>query len=102
LLDNSVILGTTDVSYGRTHQIDEFPILLAGTCNGALKTGFHYRSATNENTSHVALSLLRAMGVPAASYGAGDEVYFLPTNEYFHAVRVTAGAAPATTVSSLP
>ncbi len=70
LLDNSVVLGTTDVSYGRTHQIDEYPILLAGTCNGALRTGFHYRSATNENTSHVALSLLRAMGVTAGSYGA--------------------------------
>ena len=45
---------------------------------------------------------LRDLYSPAASYGAGDEVYFLPTNEYFHAVRVTAGAAPATTVSSLP
>ena len=61
LLDHTVLLGTTDVSYGRTHQIDEFPILLAGQCGGALTTGVHYRSATKENTSHVVLSILRAM-----------------------------------------
>lgn len=70
LLDNSVILGTTDVSYGRTHQIDEFPVLLAGTACGALKTGFHYRSETQENTSLVGFSLLRAMGVRVSEFGA--------------------------------
>lgn len=69
LLDNTVLLATTDVSYGRTHQIDEYPIILAGTACGALKTGFHYRSATQESTSHVAFSLLRAMDVRAADYG---------------------------------
>ena len=72
LLDHCAILGTTDVSEGRTHQIDEYPILLAGQANGALKTGFHYRSATKQNASHVPLTLLRAMGVNAASYGAED------------------------------
>lgn len=71
LLDNSVLLGTTDVSYGRTHQIDEYPILLAGTACGALKTGFHYRSETQENTSKLSLSLLRAMDVPVAEFGVG-------------------------------
>ena len=58
--------------YGRTHQIDEFPIVLAGTCGGALKTGFHYRSATKENTSHVQFSILRAMGLPVAEFGADE------------------------------
>ncbi|MCB9506281.1 MAG: DUF1552 domain-containing protein [Myxococcales bacterium] len=69
LLDNSVLLGTTDVSYGRTHQIDEYPLLLAGTACGALRTGFHYRSQTQENTSLVMMSLLRAMGVRVAEFG---------------------------------
>lgn len=69
VLDHMVLLGTTDVSYGRTHQIDEFPILLAGQCGGALKTGLHYRSATKENTSHVVLSLLRAMGLTIGEFG---------------------------------
>ncbi len=69
LLDNTILLGTTDVSYGRTHQIDEFPMLIAGTGCGRLKTGFHYRSTTNENTSLVSLSILQAMGVQVPEFG---------------------------------
>lgn len=69
LLDNSVILGTTDVSYGRTHQIDEYPIILAGSACGRLRTGIHYRSETQENTSLVSYSLLRTMGVNISEFG---------------------------------
>lgn len=69
LLDNTLLLATSDVSQGRTHQIDEYPIILAGTAGGALKTGFHYRSHTKESTSHVALSVLRAMGVRVSAFG---------------------------------
>jgi hypothetical protein len=69
LLDSVAMLATTDVSEGRTHQIDEYPIILAGKACGALRTGFHFRSRTKENTSHVALSLMRAMDVPTATYG---------------------------------
>jgi hypothetical protein len=72
LLDSVALLATTDVSEGRTHQIDEYPIVVAGTACGALRTGFHYRSRTKENASQVVLSLLRAMDVPAASFGEGD------------------------------
>jgi len=72
LLDNSIILGTTDVSFGRTHQISEYPLLLAGTGQGRIKNGFHYRSETKENTSLVSLSLLRAMGVQASEFGVDE------------------------------
>lgn len=69
LLSNAALLATSDVSLGRTHAITEFPIVLAGTCCGALKTGFHYRSETAENASHVQLSLLQAMGVNTSEFG---------------------------------
>ena len=83
LLDNTILMGTTDVSYGRTHQIDEYPILLAGTACGALKTGYHYRSETQESTSHVSLSLLQAMDVRTAEFGvdAGKVTSGLPAME---------------------
>jgi hypothetical protein len=71
LLDHCVLLGTTDCSFGRTHSLNEYPIVLAGTANGALPTGFHYRSTTNENSSEVLLSIVQAMDVPVASFGAG-------------------------------
>lgn len=71
LLDHTAILATTDVSYGRTHAIDEYPILLAGAAGGALKTGVHYRSLSEENTSKVLLTLARALGLEVDSYGVG-------------------------------
>lgn len=71
LLDHMVLFATTDCSFGRTHSLNEYPIVLAGTASGALQTGFHYRSETGENTSEVLLSLVNAMDIPAASFGSG-------------------------------
>jgi hypothetical protein len=72
LLDHMVLLATTDVSYGRTHSLDEFPILTAGRANGHLKTDLHYRSAVAENTSHAMLSVIRAAGANVGSYGDAE------------------------------
>jgi hypothetical protein len=71
LLDHCMVMATTDVSFGRTHSLDNYPVLLAGSANGALKTGMHYRSASNENLCSLALTLLRTMGVSAPSFGFG-------------------------------
>jgi hypothetical protein len=69
VLDHCAILGTTDVSEGKDHAIDDFPILVLGGGSGFLKhPGVHYRSA-GENTSVVLLSLLRAAGLPLAEFG---------------------------------
>lgn len=72
LLDHCAILATSDCSLGRSHSVEEFPILIAGSCNGALQTGIHYRSTSSENTSKVLLTLARAMGLTLDSYGKGD------------------------------
>lgn len=69
LLDHTVILGTTDCAYGQTHSVEEYPILLAGSACGRIKTGVHYRSAAAESVSHVGLSLVRAMGIQARAFG---------------------------------
>lgn len=72
LLDHCLALGTSDVSEGRTHSLDEFPLLIAGGACGALKTGMHYRSFAEENANKVVLSMLRAMDVVREGFGAGD------------------------------
>ncbi len=74
LLDHLVLLGTTDISNCRTHAVDDFPILYAGTADGALVRGTHVRSIAGDNTSSVILSLIRAVGVLAPSFG-GDDGY---------------------------
>jgi hypothetical protein len=71
LLDNCAILCTSDVSFGRNHSLDEYPILIAGTACGALKKGLHYRSPSQENASMVILSLLQAMDLPISTFGEG-------------------------------
>jgi hypothetical protein len=71
LLDRCAILGTTDVSYGRTHSLDDYPILIAGNACGRLKKpGIHYASP-GESASKVPLTLLGAVGVTATEYGRG-------------------------------
>jgi hypothetical protein len=69
LLDNCLVLCTTDVSFGRTHSLENYPVLLAGSASGALKTGLHYHSATHENLCSLSLTLLRTFGVAAPSFG---------------------------------
>jgi hypothetical protein len=69
LLDNCLVLGTTDCSYGKAHSIEDYPILLAGSAGGAIKNGLHYRSVASENTSKVMLTVARAMGLNLAEFG---------------------------------
>ncbi len=72
LLDHCAILATSDCNYGRQHTLDDFPIVIAGSCNGALKTGLHYRAPSPDNTSKVALTLARAMGLTLDSFGTAE------------------------------
>jgi len=69
LLDNCAVLCTSDVSFGRLHSLEDFPIIIAGSAGGALKKGLHYRSASGENSSKVCFSLARAMGLSIAEFG---------------------------------
>ncbi|MFT5680881.1 MAG: hypothetical protein ACI8RZ_001787 [Myxococcota bacterium] len=71
LLDNSIVLAASETSEGRTHALDEIPLIVAGGA-GRIAMGQHYRSYTQESASKVMLSLIRAMDVPAASFGAGE------------------------------
>lgn len=69
LLDHTGILATSDVSQGRNHSIDEYPVLLAGKMGGYLKSGQHYRSASGENVAKVALTMAQGMGLNLPSFG---------------------------------
>jgi hypothetical protein len=70
LLDHTLVMATSEVSEGRTHSLNEIPLLFAG--GDAFKRNHHYRSYTQENVSRAVLSVLRAMDIPAASYGEED------------------------------
>lgn len=72
LLDRCAILGTTEVSLGRTHSVDDLPILIAGSAGGRLVNGIHYRGVGQENVTKLLLTLARATGALLPSLGVDD------------------------------
>ena len=68
LLDSMALLATTDSSNPRLHSLEDFPILIFGNLCGQLVNGVHITS-DGGNASEVALTLIRAMGIPLESWG---------------------------------
>ncbi|HMI88736.1 MAG TPA: DUF1552 domain-containing protein [Polyangiaceae bacterium] len=72
VLDNTAIIGSSDVADGKAHSLTDYPLVVAGKGGGFLKyPGVHYRSANKENTSTVLFSVLRAAGLTMTEFGAG-------------------------------
>lgn len=71
LLDHSLVLAVSDVSEGRTHSLDEMPVLLLGSANGRIQNGRHVRY-TRQNSNALGLTVLRSLGLVLPSFGAGD------------------------------
>jgi hypothetical protein len=68
LLDNVLILGTTDVGYARTHAIDGMPVFLAGRAGGKAVSGRHV-DLNGGSVAQVGYTALRLMGVDTPSWG---------------------------------
>lgn len=81
VLDNSVVLCTSDVAEGIDHSITDYPVLLAGRGGGALRAGLHYRSTTGRNTTDILLTCLRALGTNATSAGKDQGLSTTPISE---------------------
>jgi hypothetical protein len=72
LLDRCAILGTSEVSLGRTHSVDELATLVAGSASGQLVNGIHHRAVGQENVCKLMLTLARACGALVPSFGVDD------------------------------
>ena len=70
LLENSAIYATSDVSFGRTHSIDEYPLLVFGRAGGLLKGDQHVRS-NRDNVSKLLFTLVNLFGGKVTSFGGG-------------------------------
>lgn len=69
ILDQSAVLGTSELSNGWQHRFDDFPLILAGSAGGALDAGQHVRME-GAASSRVPLTILRALGSEQASWGS--------------------------------
>jgi hypothetical protein len=73
LLDHSMILYGSGMSDGNQHNHGPLPVVLAGSCGGALETGRHLRNAENTTMSNLLLSLLHKIGIEQESFGDSTE-----------------------------
>ena len=71
LLDNSCVLTATCVAWGKSHQREEWPIMIGGRAGGVLKGNYHYR-APMDNPSKVLLTLANIYGCNLTGLGKED------------------------------
>jgi Protein of unknown function (DUF1552) len=68
LLDRTLVFAFTDHGEPRVHSMQRYPIFTAGSGGGRMKTGYHI-AAEGDAATRVGLTLQRAMGVAAGSWG---------------------------------
>jgi hypothetical protein len=68
VLDNTLVLWGTDVSWGNTHTLTDLPYLMVGDLGGAFRTGRYlkYDGVPNNN---LMVSILNALGVETETFG---------------------------------
>ena len=68
LLDNSLVLATSESNFAKIHSVDNLPILVAGRGGGKWKSGQHI-SGNGDPSSRVGLTIQQALGMPVTSWG---------------------------------
>jgi hypothetical protein len=69
LLDNSLVLFSSEISDGNSHSHDDLPVLLAGSQGGRLRTNRHLRYQRREPIADLFLSILDGYGVSLDTFG---------------------------------
>ena len=68
LLDNSLILATSESNFAKLHTLDSLPIMVAGKGGGRWKSGTHI-AGDGDASSRVGLTIQHALGLPVSSWG---------------------------------
>jgi hypothetical protein len=70
LLDQSLVLVTSDTAWGKIHTNAEWPVLLAGKAGGRLQGDGHY-NFPGDNLSKALLTVAQIMGSTSTTFGSG-------------------------------
>ena len=68
LLDNSLVLGTSDVGVG-SHDTSKQGVLLAGKAGGLIRSGQHVVYPMGTPLNRLLLTILQLLKLPATSFG---------------------------------
>lgn len=80
LLDNCLIMHSSDHALARTHSTDGIPIFTSGSAGGRMKTGYHLDGA-GATCGRIGYTVLRTMGVDAKSFGTKSNETSTPIAE---------------------
>jgi hypothetical protein len=80
LLDNTLMLATSESNFAKIHSVDNLPILVAGRGGGKWKSGQHL-DGKGEPSSRVGLTIQQALGMPIESWGEGGMATSKPFGE---------------------
>jgi hypothetical protein len=80
LLDNCAILGLSELTIGSTHEVADTPMLVAGSCGGALNPGLLVDGA-GKPAAALPFTLLKALDVPVTDMGEGEGAVSEPLSE---------------------
>jgi hypothetical protein len=80
LLDRSLIMFYTDVGKAQIHDVENMPVMLAGSAGGRVKTGLHV-PAKGQPVTRVGLTAQMAMGVPTSEWGTESNHTNKPMSE---------------------
>ncbi len=68
LLDNTLLFAHSDCSIAKSHAVEGIPMMVIGSAQGRIKTGFH-KAGGADAASRVGLSIQQAMGVQVERWG---------------------------------
>jgi hypothetical protein len=80
LLDNSLVLATSESNFAKLHTLDALPIMVAGSAGGKWRAGQHI-AGKGDPSSRVGLTIQQALGLPVDSWGAGGMKTSRPISE---------------------
>jgi hypothetical protein len=80
LLDHSLVFAFTDTGFAKLHTLDNIPMLLAGSANGRIKTGYHI-AGDSAPVTRVGLTIQQAMGITVNKWGTGSMQTQKPISE---------------------
>jgi Protein of unknown function (DUF1552) len=80
LLDASALFGTSDHGNAPQHGYTEYPLLVVGRAQGALKGGVHVR-LPGEVGTRVPFTVMKAIGMPDTRFGQGSLEASAPLSE---------------------
>ncbi len=80
LLDNCLVLATSESNFAKIHSLDSLPIMVAGKAGGKWRSGQHI-AGNGDASSRVGLTIQQALGLPAGSWGTDAMATSKPISE---------------------